>query len=458
MSRLGWGFASNTGAIMFKASSVALAIVAVFASSADASSLACKSIDDPMQRLACYDKAAGATTAMRKPAAANVATGAAFTPAPAQIPVKALVPIVSGPRYWAEVEGGIYGFSRNQPIIASTAPSASTGPTRIPTSPGFIGLVTTSTVTDGLATGSSTDVGGGGSFRMGYWLDPERTRAIEGSAFFVQGNSKFDLTGSPTTVRTTTFVNTTQDTFVGLFDDRTTTRSSGSITNQLYGADINYRVRAPYFGMLPNFDVMAGMRYVGFDEKLNASMYSVFSRTYQPALGLPGPTDFANEYEGTGTFRIRNNFIGPQIGFSAEQHWGRYWLSNETKLAVGATIEQLSVSGFTNTNLTPTASRAIAGIPIEIAGGAPVAGRTATPIPFGLFAQGGRDKTVLAVVPSGTIKAGYDVNEMLSLTLAYNYVYMSSVGRVGDQIASPTDIKQTGLFMQGITLGAKAKF
>jgi hypothetical protein len=65
---------------------------------------------------------------------------------------------------------------------------------------------------------------------------------------------------------------------------------------------------------------------------------------------------------------------------------------------------------------------------------------------------------MFAVVPSGNIKAGYDINEMLSLTLAYNYLYMSSVGRVGDQIASPSDIRQSGFFAQGLTAGVKARF
>jgi len=60
---------------------------------------------------------------------------------------------------------------------------------------------------------------------------------------------------------------------------------------------------------------------------------------------------------------------------------------------------------------------------------------------------------------SPNIKVGYDViDDMLSLTLAYNYLYMSNVGRVGDQITSPFDIRQSSFFAQGITFGVKAKF
>jgi hypothetical protein len=61
-------------------------------------------------------------------------------------------------------------------------------------------------------------------------------------------------------------------------------------------------------------------------------------------------------------------------------------------------------------------------------------------------------------VPSGTITVGYDFTDTWSLILAYNYIYLSGVGRVGDQVTSPADIRQSGFFAQGITLGAKAQF
>jgi hypothetical protein len=433
-----------------------LAGVAVFTSSADASSSACRSISDPMKRLACYDNAASVTVPSGKTAAVVPVTPAAS----AALPVKAKVlsPVNSGPRFWVEAEGGIYGFSKNLPVIAATAPPATTGPTFVPTSPGFIGLVSMSTVTNPLASGAPADVGGGGSYRMGYWLDPERTMAVEGSVFYVRGSSKFDLSQTPTTVMTRTFINTTPDVFVGLFDDTTTTTvSNGGMLDQLYGADANFRMKAPRVANLSSFDVMVGARYVALDEKLTASVNSSFSRTFQPALGLPTPVDFSNSVSGSDSFRIRNDFIGPQVGVNAEQHWGPFWVANENKLAVGAMIERLSVSGSSVVTTTPTTTLALAGIPLAVNGGAPVttAGGAAA---FGLFAQTNRDRTVFAVVPSGNVKVGYDVTDDVSLTLAYNYLYMSDVGRVGDQIASPFGIRQSSLFAQGITLGAKAKF
>ena len=45
--------------------------------------------------------------------------------------------------------------------------------------------------------------------------------AVEGSVFDVQRSSSFDLSRTPTTVKTSTFVNTTPHSFVDLFDDTT---------------------------------------------------------------------------------------------------------------------------------------------------------------------------------------------------------------------------------------------
>jgi hypothetical protein len=369
-----------------------------------------------------------------------------------------LTPVDSGPRWWIQADGGIYGFSKNSPIIATTEPPASTGPTHIPTSPGFIGLTTISTVVNPIATAAPPVFGGGGNLRMGYWLDPARTIAIEGSAFFVQGNSG-SISQAPTTARTSTFVNTTPDVFVGLFDDTTTTSVTNAvISDQFYGADANFRMRTPLFASLPNFDVMFGLRYAALSERLTADVNSVSSHIFQPGLGLPKAFDFTNSSTGTGSFTIRNDFIGPQFGFNAEKHWGPFWVGNESKLAVGAMIEQVSVSGSTDNSIAPTTTRRLAGIPITVNAGTPLVTETGGPPAFGLFAQGDRIKTVFAVVPSGTITLGYDFTDTWSLILAYNYIYLSSVGRVGDQVTSPADIRQSGFFAQGITLGAKAQF
>jgi Putative beta barrel porin-7 (BBP7) len=127
-------------------------------------------------------------------------------------------------------------------------------------------------------------------------------------------------------------------------------------------------------------------------------------------------------------------------------------------------IEQVSASGSTTLTVTPTKTIFLAGIPIVVNAGSPAGGGAlpntpvtgiAGPAPF---ASGAGTKTVFAVVPSGTVTVGYDITDVWSLTLAYNYIYLSSVGRVGNQVPSSADIRQSGFFAQGITIGAKAQF
>jgi hypothetical protein len=180
-----------------------LASAATLASSADASK--CKSIADSVQRLACYDKADAAPAPSRKSAAAHLFDAAPSNAILARPSARFLTPIESGPRWWIQADGGMYGFSKNTPLIAAIAPPPSTGPIKVPTSPGFIGLTTVSTVTNPTPTAAPAIFGGGGNFRMGYWLDQQRTMAIDGSVFYMQGRSGLN-SGAPTIVKTTTAI------------------------------------------------------------------------------------------------------------------------------------------------------------------------------------------------------------------------------------------------------------
>jgi hypothetical protein len=147
-----------------------LASAATLASSANASK--CKSIADAAQRLACYDKADSAPAPSRKNAAVNLFDAAPSNAILARAGVRSLTPVEAGPRWWIQADGGMYGFSKNTPLIAAITPAPSTGPIHVPTSPGFIGLTTVSTVTNPFPTAAPAVFGGGGNFRMGYWLDP----------------------------------------------------------------------------------------------------------------------------------------------------------------------------------------------------------------------------------------------------------------------------------------------
>jgi hypothetical protein len=306
-----------------------LAAVVALTSSANAFSSACSSIADPTERLACYDKAANAGARSAKPAAVNPVWDMASTAKPAKAIAKASPPVTSVPRSWVEADVGFYGSFRNIPGNAPTG-LPFLGPIFVPSSPGFIGLFSISTVTNPRSTPVS--FGGGANYAWGYWLNPQRTTAIEGSAFFGLGYAN----SSAAQADKTTFINTTPDVFVGLFDDNTTV-STGGVWELFYGTDANYRMNVPhsqYFPYFPSdtkFDVLVGWRYIGLDE-FTFSSSSVLTRTYQKALGLPAPFSIpvVNSHRPK-FFSVWNNFFGPQTGFNVEQHWGRYWVESENK-------------------------------------------------------------------------------------------------------------------------------
>jgi Putative beta barrel porin-7 (BBP7) len=420
-----------------------LAGVVALTSSANASFSDCSSIANPTKRLACYDKAANAAGRSAKPAAVNPDWDTPSNAKPAKAIAKASPPVKSVPRFWFEADAGFYGFFRNVQGVAPTAPPDSASP--IPTSPGFIGLYSISTVTN--PPPNPINFGGGANYEWGYWLNPQRTMALEGSIFFGLGYSN-SYSGRAVT---TTFVNTTPDVFVGLFNDNTTA-ATGAIWDVLYGVDANYRMTLPHFyaPYVTNFDVLVGWRYIGLDE-FTFSSSSVFTRTFQPGLGLPPPSNapVVNSSRPR-LFGVANNFFGPQAGFNVEQHWGQYWVKSENKVAVGGTIEPVW-SGPTSVSTTPTQPFTLAGIPL-------VGNNGGTPV-TGVDRKINVDiKGAFTVVPSGTLKIGYDIiPDERSLTLAYNYLYMSQVGLIAVQSPSPV-IRQSSFFAQGITFGYKQKF
>ena len=130
--------------------------------------------------------------------------------APGVMPAYAgvLPPVDSpGKQWWIEAEQAFYSLSKghSSPLIVTGDPTVSgpvTTSVKIPTSPGFIGLVTTQNSLGSALANSGTLFGGGDglntgihsgeALRFGHWLDPEHTQAIEGGGFYIgQGSTGF---------------------------------------------------------------------------------------------------------------------------------------------------------------------------------------------------------------------------------------------------------------------------
>jgi hypothetical protein len=502
--------------------SITLVAAAGYASAASAGLAECKKIEAPADRLACFDRltsraAAGPVQPVQQPDLAR-----ATVPSQAMAAYTKAKPYEPASRWWVEAEQGFYGLSRGHaPALVVAGNPPVTGPVvtfaPIPTAPGFIGLRTEQNFLGQLNAGNATQFGGGGldtrfhsgeALRFGYWLDPEHTQAIEGGGFYIgQGTARFSsapggnaMVGIPfvdangvgqvfvvnrplTTTTTTVFVNTTPATFVHLFDtvstDQATGSASASYSNSLWGADLNYRLRTPLLRERgATVDVTAGLKYVNLTETLsigssvNAAHTDV--TTFEPALGLPGTPNVTNSTNSTtatsDTIKTRNNFIGPQFGMRGDYRLDERWsVTGDARLALGANIETLSVSGGTasivTASTTPTRTQLLAGIPLTVSNGAPVTTTTTSSSANGLFASpanaGNRTRTVFAFIPGGNFKLNYDaLPNFLTLSLGYNVFWISDVLRASNQITGvgAPAFQQSDLLAQGVTLGAKVKF
>ncbi len=272
--------------------------------------------------------------------------------------------------------------------------------------------------------------------------------------------------------------------FVHLFDetftDQATGSASASYSNSLWGADLNYRLHTPLLRERGfNVDVTAGLRYVNLTETLSISSLVNSSRVdatvFEPALGIAGTPNFTNTIQTTtattDAIKTRNNFIGPQIGARLDYRWDERWsTTGEARLALGANIETLSVSGSNVSTVTattsPTSNILLAGIPLTIGtGAAPTTTTTTSSSGTGVLANpansGNRTRTVFAFIPGGNFKLNYDVlPNFLTLSLGYNVFWISDVLRASNQIGGggqPT-FEQSGILAQGVTLSAKMKF
>lgn len=147
-------------------------------------------------------------------------------------------------------------------------------------------------------------------------------------------------------------------------------------------------------------DLIGGFRYLGMQDTLeisasvtNAGNGSIYDR-----------------------FRVNNHFYGGQVGARIRASFDRLTASLATRVALGCTHQQFSISG---NRILPE------GVPDDGA-------------PGGFYAVssnlGNSSRNRLAFVPDVNLSVGYALTDHLTLTVGYTFLYWSSVGRSGDQI------------------------
>jgi hypothetical protein len=302
----------------------------------------------------------------------------------------------------------------------------------------------------------SADAQLGARFTAGVWFDPAEPFGVEASGFFIgthtvafhnsTGNTalpidQFLLTfpfnsnifiatpGTTTAPQSQTF-----PTFVVR---QSVANLAGTSSTGIWGAEANIRwtwdndAGDPFIGKL--IDGMIGVRYVDFHENLQvANQVQLFLPPgFQDTngLGLPLNTNFPTNLNETTADAIhtRNQFVGGQFGIDYELYIARFFADVRGIAALGVMHESVDVFGATQVMgaLTPAQTAVNPGGLLSSA-----------------LDQGNHNRDRIAVVPEVNVKLGYQFFRNLRIYVGYDFLYLSSVLRPGDQTGISTTALQ----------------
>ena len=335
------------------------------------------------------------------------------------------------PHHWFSAESLIWWTSQpDVPVIATTSTQGTPG-----LQAGILGQPQTGTLWGG---GDLFDLTRGGvRLRAGRWSDDNDGSGIQaeflmlGSAghnFFGQSNGN-PILARPFVNQETGFADAQLIGFPGL--------STGSLAfnaeTRMYSVGFNY-----WAELIAEYD--DGCGEVGCGSSCGSSCGSgcrsssscqqtdsVFGFKIGPRFIHHDDTILANEtltglasgnqFSILDSFKTENSFLGGEIGLRAQRNKGIYSMDLGLNLGIGATRQELDVSGLT-TITTP------AGV------------RTSTP--GGFLAQstnsGSWDETKFSLVPSLEFKLGMEAGHGWRVAVGYDFMYWTNVLRASEQI------------------------
>ncbi len=185
-------------------------------------------------------------------------------------------------------------------------------------------------------------------------------------------------------------------------------------TTQLYGVEANAAL--PLCGLVKS--VFAGYRYLALREELN-----IDDRNLVQTAGLGffngRPVIEGDVRTKSDNFETTNDFHGAQLGARLEARYYVFDVSARPSVALGVTQQILGVNGTTTRTPPPNSG-------------------PATTLPGGLLALPSNMRrevrTNFAVAPELELALGVRVLPNVRLSAGYNFLYLSSAVRPGDQI------------------------
>jgi len=293
-------------------------------------------------------------------------------------------------------------------------------------------LVTSSSLADAGVIGNASTVirfGGdsqhdtmrpGGRLRIGWWFDPNQYSGIEWSYFELDGkNYRFtDSVTDGSSVLARPFVDTTG---TNQADPTANDVRSGSIKAtsdfQLSGTGILYR-QLFWASQTSRFDFLAGYRHTHLYDRIRTA------ENFTVSAGDPTFTDGSTVHR-IDQFRTVNQFDGADLGIRG--WWsptGCLALTGFAKSAIGATNNNVIISGSTSTRLNGTTTTTPGGVLTQ---------------PSNIGRQAIQDFGSVTEVGLGLQwrPACY-----WQFDFGYTWLYWNQVARAGDQIATTVDTTQ----------------
>ncbi len=215
--------------------------------------------------------------------------------------------------------------------------------------------------------------------------------------------------------------------------------ASGSIdaiqSTELYGGEANIRKNV-LCSRNHSLDVIGGFRYLNLEESLRIQSVSSILGT--------GDSLLINDSWGT-----RNQFYGGQGGLRYTLRKGRWVLMFDGKVGFGTMNQTVLINGMTTMTT----------------------GDGSVSAPGGLLTSGtnlGRvSDDEFVVIPEGTVRLGYQITPRIGGYVGYNFLYLSSVVRPGDQInpvpgamGVPDNfaVRDSDFWAQGLTFGLQFRY
>lgn len=318
------------------------------------------------------------------------------------------------PRLWLDPEVVLWRIRKGN--IA--APLVTTGPLN---SLGVIGRAGTSVLTDNKV---DYDTFAGARLMMGVWYDDSHFCGLEGG-FTWLGNQGESQTFSSSSAGTPILSRPFRDAATGNEAVRAVSLPgsfSGTVSVNsdfsAWGGEVSPVVLRLSHGESHYLYGMIGFKYFNLNEQL------VISDRVTNLAG--GQSNFNGRSLGLGaqmsvtdSFDASNDLYGGQLGARFGFDRGRFFLDMTTKLGLMHNHQVLVASGGTAV-LAPPLFRRPTSVPLGLLVG-----------PFNARQE---SQASFAVMPELNLQIGYQLTTRMSIFLGYNFLYISSVIRPGDQI------------------------